>query len=437
MTDSILSRLQEDAAAVLSNVPSLAGAHVLVMDAGLTEAALVKALATATVTEGKHGLALIIQQPEIADSDKNLISTLRAEIGIQVIEQVTLNRGTNGTLIRSAAAALRVLSALRLRSLGDVLLYSDKDPVAPLPAKPGYQSYLVTLHCRLDGIPVPAQCADVEASLASAYATHTIGTGEAAIAYGLAPGVTYATIEHKAATVKATTDVAVVGSAVQVTPGTCARIVINGTLSEADDSPLGTPLEMLYAGTYLGLPYFTLDGAPLGNPAAQTEISCVPFAGYWSLVVAPGIHKSRTVTGAPTLANLAGAFSNVVTGKGIPAVSLQPSSAAQVLTALDGSTAAEAIITFSLAADNFSGGDAVPTHAATPLMSDMALVLTTTTAAASIHYTTDGTYPAPGNTTATLYTLPVSGLAPATVVRAAAYKSTLNPGNVLELTITA
>jgi hypothetical protein len=61
------------------------------------------------------------------------------------------------------------------------------------------------------------------------------------------------------------------------------------------------------------------------------------------------------------------------------------------------------------------------------------ITLTCATAGASIRYTTDGSYPSPSKT---LYTVPIAGLAAGTTVRAAAYKTALNPGDVTELLIT-
>jgi hypothetical protein len=62
-----------------------------------------------------------------------------------------------------------------------------------------------------------------------------------------------------------------------------------------------------------------------------------------------------------------------------------------------------------------------------------ALTLTCATAGAAIRYTTDGSYPSPSKT---LYTAPIAGLAAGTIVRAAAYATGLNPGDVTELLIT-
>ena len=62
------------------------------------------------------------------------------------------------------------------------------------------------------------------------------------------------------------------------------------------------------------------------------------------------------------------------------------------------------------------------------------LTLACATAGASIRYSTDGSYPSPAKT---LYTAPFALPAAGTVIRAAAYKTGLNPGDATELTVTA
>lgn len=64
---------------------------------------------------------------------------------------------------------------------------------------------------------------------------------------------------------------------------------------------------------------------------------------------------------------------------------------------------------------------------------DDTLQLQCATLESSIYFTTDGTFPTPSN--GTLYTGPVAGLAVGTTVRAAAYKTGLNPGDAIELQV--
>lgn len=76
------------------------------------------------------------------------------------------------------------------------------------------------------------------------------------------------------------------------------------------------------------------------------------------------------------------------------------------------------------------------THTGSPeitLFAASTLTLTCATSGASIYYTTDGSYPTPAH--GTLYTAPFSSPPVGTVIRAAAYKTGLNPGDATEITI--
>ncbi len=157
----------------------------------------------------------------------------------------------------------------------------------------------------------------------------TIGTGNAGILYVLKDGVTSASIEHKAATAKATTDVAVVGSAVQVTGGTKARMIAGDMVfvtvfgeSEIWDTAYGSGVN-----GYINR---------LGGTGSDWEMT--DYTHYWGSTDAvdwPDEITTWTQTAGPTLA--------------APTVTAGVSSASQVITALDASTDAEALITFALA----------------------------------------------------------------------------------------
>lgn len=63
------------------------------------------------------------------------------------------------------------------------------------------------------------------------------------------------------------------------------------------------------------------------------------------------------------------------------------------------------------------------------------LDLSCATAASTIRYTTDGSYPAPGNSQAALYSSPILNLQPGTLIRAAAYAANILPGDVTNIGI--
>jgi hypothetical protein len=180
----------------------------------------------------------------------------------------------------------------------------------------------------------------------------TIGTGNAGILYVLKAGVTSASIEHKAATAKATTDVAVGDGAVEVTGGTKARLEITGTLFDSNSDPISTPIMLYYAGVFVGenelsVPYFTPDGQP-ADPYGIGFIGCA-FENLTMDVWAVTLASYVALKGGSGLADVAGTYEPSGTGTGNATVTAVASSASQVLTALDASTDAEALITFALA----------------------------------------------------------------------------------------
>lgn len=90
------------------------------------------------------------------------------------------------------------------------------------------------------------------------------------------------------------------------------------------------------------------------------------------------------------------------------------------------------LVTLYVRANGVQGpGKVSPVH---PSEADDLITLTTATADAEIYFTTDGTYPEPANTAATLYTAPIEDAAVGLTFRAAAYKSALNPSDCTEFT---
>lgn len=168
----------------------------------------------------------------------------------------------------------------------------------------------------------------------------TIGEGNAAIIYSIKPGVGTASIEHLAPSAKATTDVTVTGSAVEVAPGTKPQMVVTGATTagvngiyEFRDSLVDYWVNVSnLAGTYpakltpnSGRWYVGKEGdAPLSTDylAESTDVSTYPDGSAYD---------------APSI------------GTGTVTVTAAASSASQVLTALNASTAAKALLTFAAA----------------------------------------------------------------------------------------
>ncbi len=177
MSDNILETLQADIHAVLRATPALALANVILNDAETTDSKIENAIKTLTTTGGKRGLALVVLRPEITEGEKNLPGPpLTLKIEIQCVEQPLLNRGADGTNVRSSQAALNVLAALHLRLLGSVMLYADKDPIKAVQVKTGYVSDAVTIYARFEGL-VAAKPLGVQAEMGGGAAMTITNSG--------------------------------------------------------------------------------------------------------------------------------------------------------------------------------------------------------------------------------------------------------------------
>lgn len=185
--DDYLDRIQADTAGILAGVPGLALAAHLVDDEGDIEAGVLRKLATLDDKTGKRGLAIIVLMPEVVDAERNLPGPqMDVSQEIQIIEQVTLNRDAkDGTLIRSSTAALRVLAALHLQTVGNFTWYAGKNAIKPLPMdKKGFVSHSVQVTLHLS-VPLPAKPAAVGVANDDGVLTLTCATATATIHYTL------------------------------------------------------------------------------------------------------------------------------------------------------------------------------------------------------------------------------------------------------------
>jgi hypothetical protein len=174
--NDFLEVLQEDVAAYLRNVPALAGVPIVVNNQGDLEADVNRALApTRAGSTGRFGLCVVVLLPEVVETDENLPGpVVRVELELQTVEHVVTNRGPQGTGMRSSQAALTALNALHHLGLGSHALHAAKDPVTPLPIKPGYVSHAVRLRCLSNGVELVPKCGQVSAVIDDAVSGMTV-----------------------------------------------------------------------------------------------------------------------------------------------------------------------------------------------------------------------------------------------------------------------
>lgn len=142
---------------MLQNVPGLSAAHFISDNEKDIESRVKQKIGTASPASGKSGLVVLVLFPEITEVEKNLPGPpVLVSVQIQTIEQTTLNRGTNGTGLRSSSAAVECLRALSQHQTGNFQLYAAPSPVKPVQGiATGYSSHSVTLLARFEIEPAP------------------------------------------------------------------------------------------------------------------------------------------------------------------------------------------------------------------------------------------------------------------------------------------
>lgn len=185
MNNLLLETLQSDTYGVLRACPALAAANIIKDDEGDIEAKVKVALASMSGGETNQcGLAIIVMLPEVTTADENLPGPpLHPRVELQVIEQVTMNRGGNGTGMRSSQAALEALNALQLMAFGLVVLYAEKDPIQPIPVKAGHVSHAVRLVARAGALSTTERVRPITPSLDNDEITLVTETPDAEVRY--------------------------------------------------------------------------------------------------------------------------------------------------------------------------------------------------------------------------------------------------------------
>lgn len=338
--DQLLDVLQADLVALLQNVPALSDAYVFTGTEKDLATRLKKTFSTRTDSaDGKHGLGIQVLPIFIPEAESNLPGPpLKLKIQILAIENVKLNRNADhGTGKTTSQAALQILGALQLQSIGAHSIYADATPIAPEKVDDGFEAHLVTLYTRANGLQGPGKVLGVSPEITEAEGGNLIVSGP------LSPDVT----------------------------GTLPAFAEGVGWS---DTGTATPDN--------GYPFLKVVRELNGKWHLSLAQSLFSYGGWMSDVVEEGVMPWEATGWAPYEGNF------VTTG--VPSFALS------------------------------SGASLIALNCAT--------------SGAAIYYTTDGTYPTPEN--GTLYSAPFTEPDDGTLVRAAAYKAGLNPGDCLEFTIT-
>ena len=153
------------------------------------------------------------------------------------------------------------------------------------------------------------------------------------------------TVGYTAPAAQATTDVAVAGNAISITPGTKARMVVTGTFVDNLGNGVTFP-PLPYVGLSLGYPKYFSGSAGVTESYRIESNGSQWYLSKYSAAGALVFEKRATVTASPESAAGWGAGTGTASGTSVAAAT---SSAGQVIAAVNAYASAAALVTASAA----------------------------------------------------------------------------------------
>jgi len=146
MSGALLTDLQNDLAGYMLQCSTLDHLNIVVDDMGSIDSKAEKAVKTVKSRGGTQGIAALILRPTVSTSNGNLPGPQsEANITIQLVENVLVNRSVRGSKILSDDMSFRILSALHHLALGNHVVYAEASAIRPLPVPEGFVSYEIRL----------------------------------------------------------------------------------------------------------------------------------------------------------------------------------------------------------------------------------------------------------------------------------------------------
>lgn len=149
-------------------------------------------------------------------------------------------------------------------------------------------------------------------------------------------------VSYDEAAASAATSVAVEDSVITVTPGTKARMIVTGTLTDGTD-PVVFP-DLIYGGIENGKAVFTVNGTTVENSSYYAAWNS--GAGIWELTASDGLANWFSFDAVAT-PDLVTTWTPNAPSTGTPIVTPGVSSAAQVIAAVNADASAAALVTAS------------------------------------------------------------------------------------------
>ncbi len=143
---ALLTNLQKDIASYMLQCSTLDHLNIVVDDQGTIDSTAEKAVKTVKSRAGTQGIAALILRPTVSTTNGNLPGPQsEANITIQLVENVLVNRSPRGSKILSDDMSFRILSALHHLALGNHVIYAESSAIRPLALPEGFVSYEVRL----------------------------------------------------------------------------------------------------------------------------------------------------------------------------------------------------------------------------------------------------------------------------------------------------
>ena len=147
---ALLTDLQRDIANYMGQCSTLDHLNIVVDDMGTIDSTAEKAVKTVKSRAGTQGMAALVLRPSVSNTMGNVPGPQsEANITIQLVENVLVNRSQRGSKILSDDMGFRILSALHLWTIGSHSMSAEPNSMRPLPMPEGFVSYEISLKIML------------------------------------------------------------------------------------------------------------------------------------------------------------------------------------------------------------------------------------------------------------------------------------------------
>lgn len=182
---ALLTDLQRDIGLYMEQCSTLDHLNIVIDDMGTVNSTAEKAVKTVKSRGGTQGIAAVLLRPTVSTANGNLPGPQsEANISIQLIENVLVNRSGRGSKILPDDMAFRILSAVHHLSIGNHTIYAEANAIQPVSLLEGFVGYEIRLKTPLYNQPARKSLQPVIANDAGTV-TLTSSTPSSSLFYSL------------------------------------------------------------------------------------------------------------------------------------------------------------------------------------------------------------------------------------------------------------